>query len=135
MFVRNGVTYEFHHLGIPTTETKPGERYSAKFGMYTSDSECTTARIQWHRFEAGSPLDPLLRSLPHPAFKVSDLARAIEGFAVLLGPYEPVEGFHVAIIEDAGMPVELIETSLSDEEIWGRAGSGLHASLYEQPGG
>ena len=40
MFTHDGVTYEFHHLGIPTNEVRPGERFSAKFGMYTSDSNC-----------------------------------------------------------------------------------------------
>lgn len=36
------------------------------------------------------------------------------------------------MIEDGGMPVELIETSLSDEEIWTRARTGDRASLYEE---
>jgi len=40
---------------------------------------------------------------------------------VLLGPYEPIEGFRVAIIEDGGMPIELIQTLLTDDEIWERA--------------
>jgi len=47
----------------------------------------------------------------------------------MLGPYEPIEGYRVAIIDDAGIPVELIETTLTDEEIWGRARSGK-ASIY-----
>lgn len=131
MFVRNGVMYEFHHLGIPTSEVKPGERYSAKFGLYTSDSGSSIARMQWHRFDADSPLPALMRSVPHPAFKVSDLKRAIEGLPLLLGPYEPIEGFRVAIVDDGGMPVELIETRLGDDEIWGRAKSGERAALYE----
>ena len=121
MFTRNGVQYSFHHMGIPTLEIKPDERYSARSGMYTSDSSCSLIRVQWHRFEADSCLDPVLRTLPHPAFKVSDLAAAIEGHNVLLTPYEPIEGFRVAIIEDGGIPVEFIETTLSDEEIWDRA--------------
>lgn len=124
MFVRNGIEYEFHHLGIPTVEPRSGERYSVKFGMYTSDSDCGIARIQWHRFTADSCLDPLVRSVPHAAFKVSDLERAIDGSRLLLGPYEPMEGFRVAIVEDGGMPVELIQTSLTDDEIWSRAKDG-----------
>lgn len=134
MFARDGVTYEFHHMGIPTSEEKPGERYSARFGMYTSDSDCGIARVQWHRFESDSPVHLLIRSVPHPAFKVSDLAKAVEGCKLLLGPYEPIEGFQVAIIEDGGMPVELIETRLADEEVWGRAKAAQRTSLYNQPG-
>jgi hypothetical protein len=121
MFTRDGVQYEFHHLGLPTQEVKPNERYNSRFGIYTSDSDCGLVRIQWHRFAEDTSADPLLRTLPHPAFKVSDLARAIEGRTLLLGPYEPIEGFQVAIIEDGGMPVELIQTVLADDEIWERA--------------
>lgn len=123
MFTRNGLQYTFHHMGIPTRETRPDERYNAKFCMYTSDSNCGLIRVQWHRFEAGSSLDPIIQSVPHAAFKVSDLRKALEGHRVLLGPYEPIEGFRVAIIEDGGIPVELIERALSDHEIWRSARS------------
>lgn len=121
MFKIDGVTYEFHHLGIPTTEPKGGERYSDLFAMYTADDSCEVVRVQWHRFEPSSPLHPLLKTLPHPAFKVSDLDRAVAGRTVILGPYEPIPGFRVAAIADGGIAVELIETSLSDVEIWEKA--------------
>ncbi len=132
MFVRNGVTYEFHHMGIPTNEERPEERYSASFGLYTSDADSSIARIQWHRFDANSQLPTLMRSVPHPAFKVSNLEMAIEGLPVLVGPYEPIENFRVAVVDDGGIPVELIETNLSDEEVWSRARSGRQTSLYER---
>jgi hypothetical protein len=38
---------------------------------------------------------------------------------VLLGPYSPFEGFRVAVIEDSGVPIEFIQTNLSEDEIWG----------------
>jgi hypothetical protein len=44
----HGIEASFHHLGIPTLESKPGERFSERFGMYTSDSACKALRIQWH---------------------------------------------------------------------------------------
>ncbi|GJH12902.1 hypothetical protein CBA19CS11_28710 [Caballeronia novacaledonica] len=34
------------------------------------------------------------------------------------------------MIRDGEAPVELIETTLTDEQIWGRAKSGTRASLY-----
>jgi hypothetical protein len=55
------------------------------------------------------------------ALKVSDLKRAIDGCVLLLGPYEPVPGYRVAIIKDGDVPIELVHTSLSDEELWDRA--------------
>jgi hypothetical protein len=130
MFIRDGVTYEFHRMGIPTHAPRAGERHSAQFRMYTSDADCALMRVQYHRFEEGSTLPDLLRTAPHAAFKVSDLAKALEGQTVLLGPYEPIDGFCVAVIRDGEAAVELIETSLTDEEIRGRAKSGTQSSMY-----
>ena len=89
--------------------------------MHTSDSQCRSVRIQWHRFDQNSPLHPLIQAVPHVAFKVDDLDRAIAGYKLLLGPFEPIPSFRVAMIEDGGQPVELLQTTLTDEEIWGRA--------------
>ncbi|MEM5366017.1 hypothetical protein V4C53_08205 [Paraburkholderia azotifigens] len=130
MFMRKDVTYEFHHIGLPTRAVRVGERYSPPYGMDTSDSDCKLARIQYHRFEADSALHELMRTVPHAAFKVDDLDRAIDAQEVILGPYEPIDGFRVAVIVDDGLPVELIQTVLTDEVIWNRAVTGRQASLY-----
>lgn len=96
--------------------------------MYTADNP-GKFRVQWHRFTHDSPLYPLLKTVPHVAFKVNSLSAAIEGEEIILGPYEPIDGYRVAVINDAGVPIELIETTLSDDEIWPRARSG-HGGLY-----
>lgn len=119
--IKNNVTYQFHHIGIPTTEKRKGEKYSSTFKMYTSNGEDPGLRVQYHRFEKGSSLHPLLQTMTHVAFKVSDMQKAIEGHPVLLGPYFPFEGFEVAAVEINGMPVEFIKTDLTEEEIWGDA--------------
>jgi len=112
--------YKFHHLGIPTTEIQKGEYYSENFKMYTSDNK-GKFRIQFHRFEIDSPLHPLIKSKPHIALQVENLLDAIKGENIILGPYEPIPRYKVAIINDGGMPIELIETDLTDEELWGKA--------------
>lgn len=127
---REGVTYLLHHIGIPTPQRLANERFAAKVGMYTTDDLTGPVPIQWHRFEPDSPLPPLLRTQPHFAYKVNDLAAAIQGHTVILGPYEPIDDYHVAVIDNAGVPIEFVETSLSDDEIWGRAKTGLKATLY-----
>ena len=114
------LNYRYHHMGIPVTEERPGEHYSSKFKMYTSGGEDPGGfRVQFHRFDPGSSLHPLIQSKPHVAFQVDDLEAAIEGEVLLLDPYEPFEGFKVAIIEDDGVPIELVETDLSNEEVFG----------------
>jgi len=114
------LNYRYHHMGIPVTEERPGEHYSSTFKMYTSGGEDPGGfRVQFHRFDPGSSLHPLIQSTPHVAFQVDDLEAAIEGEVLLLDPYEPFEGFKVAIIEDDGVPIELVETDLSDAEVFG----------------
>lgn len=115
------MTYQFHHLGIPTDEIRPGEKYSPTFKMYTSGGEDPNYRVQYHRIEKDSCLHPLLQKLPHIAFKVDSIDEAIKGKPLLLEPYSPFEGFRVAIVEIGGAPVEFIETTLSEEEIWSDA--------------
>ncbi|WP_336984393.1 hypothetical protein [Cedecea sp. VD21] len=124
------VTYTFHHFGIPLQDSLTEGTYSEKAGMYTADNP-GQFRVQWHRFTDESPLHPLLKTVPHVAFKVDNLSKAIEGEDVILGPYEPIDDFFVAVINDNGAPIELIETTLTDEEIWGRARSG-QGNLYRK---
>lgn len=112
--------YRYHHLGIPTEEVRKNEKYSEAFKMYTSDAD-GDFRIQYHRYEADSLLHPLIKSMPHVALQVDDLQKAIDGYHVLLGPYEPIKDYKVAIIDGGGVPVELIETSLTPEELWGNS--------------
>ncbi|AFB79578.1 hypothetical protein DR79_661 [Francisella tularensis] len=75
-------------------------------------------RVQYHRFGPKCSLDKLIQTMPHIAYKVSDLDQAIKDKNILLKPYFPIEGFRVAIIEENGAIIEFIETDLSDEEIW-----------------
>jgi hypothetical protein len=117
------ITYEYHHMGIPTDIPRPTEKYSSTFKMHTTDGN-NKFRIQWHRFEEDSPLHPLIKSVPHVAFKVNSMDEAIKGKNIILAPYFPFEGFRVAMVEIDGAPVEFIETCLSEEEIWGASHKG-----------
>jgi hypothetical protein len=116
--VTKTTNYQFHHMGIPTDRPREGERYSSTFKMYTSGGENSEYRIQYHRFEADCPLHPLIKTKAHVAFKVDSIAAAIKDKEVILAPYEPIPGFKVAMIAECGVPIEFIETKLSEEEIW-----------------
>jgi hypothetical protein len=112
--------YQFHHIGIPTNIPRKRERYSSTFKMYTSDGGSNNIRIQYHRFEKDCPLHPLIQSMTHVAFKVSNIDVAIKAKMVLLEPYFPFAGFRVAVVEIDGMPIEFIETDLTEDEIWNK---------------
>lgn len=124
MFKKLGVTYEYHHLGIPTMEEKPGEYYSSRFDMWSADVENTRINAQFHRFGPNTSLHPLMAKYPHVGFKVNDIEKAVEGEKIIMDIYEPIPGFKVAMILDGEIPVEFVETNLTDEELYSRAKSG-----------
>ena len=129
------VTYKFHHIGIPTTEKREGERYSSTFKMYTSTAPDPKFRVQYHRFEEGSPLHPLIQTMPHVAFKVNDIQKAIKGYQVLMEPYAPFRGYQAAIVLVNGTLIEFLQTTLTEEEIWSdapRTGSYIYPEDNEQ---
>jgi hypothetical protein len=103
------VRYEYHHLGIPTTEVRDGERYLEQFGMYVSGYGESPFGIEWMRFEADSPVPELVRQVPHVAFRVDDLEAAIAGHEVLIAPNSPSAGTRVAFIVADGAPVEFLQ--------------------------
>jgi hypothetical protein len=50
-----------------------------------------------------------VKTIPHLAFEVDDLDRAIEGKQVIIEPNSPSEGVRVAFILAEGVPIEFIE--------------------------
>ncbi|QVL57987.1 MAG: hypothetical protein KFB93_02590 [Simkaniaceae bacterium] len=109
--------WNFHHLGIPTEEIKKGESFHPKFKFYSTPFGANPYRVQWHRFPDDCELPEILKKVPHLAFRVENLDQEIEGKTVILGPWEPMEGFRVAIIEDEGIPIEFIQTDIDDDEL------------------
>jgi hypothetical protein len=99
----------YHHLGIPTTTPRAGERYLAGYGTYVSGYETSPFGIEWMRFEANAPVPELVRTVPHLAFEVDDLEAELVGREVIIPPNSPSAGVTVAFIVDDGAPVELLQ--------------------------
>jgi hypothetical protein len=87
------------------------------FKFYSTPYEGNKWHIQWHRFPEGHGFPELVTKVPHLAFQVDDLDLEIKGAKVLFGPYSPLKGYRVAMIEEQGVPIELVETKLTDEEL------------------
>ena len=99
----------FHHVGIPTSEKRPGERHLPEFGMYVSGFEESPFGVEWMRFERDSPLPNLVKTVPHVAFQVDDLEDSLVGHEVLIAPNSPSPGIRVAFIVHNGAPIEFLE--------------------------
>lgn len=106
-----GWGWKYHHLGIPTKEKMPGEKYLPQFKFYVSGFYDSPFGVEWMRFEVGSPVHPLIQKVPHLAFEVNDLdyELASHQFKIITEPNPPMEGVRVAMIEHNGAPIELIE--------------------------
>lgn len=99
----------YHHIGIPTTEHRPGERLVEGYATYVSGYETSAYGIEWMRFGAEAPVPQLVRTVPHVAFEVDDLAAEIAGKEMLIAPNSPSDGVTVAFIVENGAPVEFIQ--------------------------
>jgi hypothetical protein len=103
------MTLRYHHIGIPTTQPHPDERYLPEYGLHVSGYDTSDYGIEWMRFDPDSPIPELVKTIPHVAFEVDDLAAAIAGKDVLIQPNSPSDGVRVAFIVENGAPVEFLE--------------------------
>lgn len=101
--------WRYHHTGIPTTTPHPGERHLPELGIYVCGFPESPYGVEWMRFEEGCAVSGLVRTVPHVAFEVDDLDRALEGKTLLSPPSSPSPGVRVAMIVDNGCPIELLE--------------------------
>lgn len=79
---------QFEHIGIITTEKKPGERYVEATRVWVTDFLQHPYHVEWLRFESDSPVTGPVREQPHVAYRVADLEEAGRGLKLLLGPFD-----------------------------------------------
>jgi hypothetical protein len=110
-FVIEKLGWKYHHLGIPTRESRPGERYLPHFKFYVCGFDTSPFGIEWMRFDDDSPISDLIKTVPHIAFEVDDLDKELHehDFEIIAEPSAPSAGVRAAMIRHNGAPVELIE--------------------------
>ena len=101
---------KFSHVGILTKTPKAGETYSDGMKLHLTDFSKSEHKIEWLRFEAGSPMPKELQEQTHIAYEVDNLAEAIKGKKVILPPTPINESLTIAFIVDGeGCPIEYME--------------------------
>lgn len=101
--------WRYHHVGIPTSNPRPGERYLPDLKIHVSGFGTSPFGIEWMRFDTDCKVPDIVRTVPHVAFEVDDLNAALAGRTVISGINSPSVGVRVAMIMDDGAPVELLE--------------------------
>jgi hypothetical protein len=101
--------YRYNHLGIPTNKKRKNEKYLPQFDMYVSGFEENPFNIEWMRFGPKCPFPNIVKTMPHVAFEVEDIYKAIKGEQIIIEPNSPSEGVIVAFILINDAPVELMQ--------------------------
>ncbi len=102
---------KYHHIGVPTKEIREGEYYLPELGMYVLDYQKNQYGIEWIRFDENCKFPDIVKEVPHIAFEVDDVYKAIEGKKVIIAPNSPSEEAVVAFIEEDGFLVELLQVT------------------------
>ncbi len=100
---------KYHHIGIPTIEKLKDEIHLPHLKLFVSGYGKNPYGIEWMRYEDDAPYPELIKTVAHVAFEVDDLNEAIKGKHVIIAPNSPSRGVLVALIEDNGAPVELMQ--------------------------
>lgn len=101
--------WRYHHMGIPTQTPRPGEIHVPHLFIHVVGFQSSPFGVQWMRFDPDAPYPEIIKTIPHVAFEVDDLAAALVGREILVPTNSPCEGLTVAMILDDGAPIELME--------------------------
>lgn len=114
----NSLRREFHHIGLPTDVSQPGEVYVSDTKVWVTDPRNHPYKVEFLRFEKDSPVSGPVRDLPHIAFRVPDMAEALKGEHVILEPFCPSPGFTVAFTLKDGAVFEYMTYEKESDLPW-----------------
>ena len=110
----------FDHIGLVTHEPQAGESWVPFSKVWVTNPRVHPQRIEYIRPAEKPQVDPANVGLwklwhwPHVAYRVDDLAAAIAGEEVILGPFEPGDFGSVAFIHKDGAVVEYLQYTRLD---------------------
>jgi hypothetical protein len=106
---KKSLKYKYHHVGLPTQKRREDMVHIEHLRVHATDHESNPFGIQWMKYEKDCRIPELVRNVAHVAFEVDDLQEAIRGRKVIIQPNSPSPGVLVALIEEAGAPVEFLQ--------------------------
>ena len=68
---------EYMHIGIPITNKKPGMVYNEGAKFWVSNVDDYDYKIEYLKFEEGTPFPEEIHRNPHVAYRVDDLQKYI----------------------------------------------------------
>jgi hypothetical protein len=102
---------KLNHIGIPTREVQSDEIYMKEIKLHVTDFATSPNKIEWLRFEEGSPMPELLQQVTHIAYEVDDLEAELASAEILVEPFQAKPDLTCAFIVEEGAPIELMKFS------------------------
>lgn len=101
---------EYMHIGIPITNKKPNMTYNEDAKFWVSDVDDYEYKIEYLKFEEGTPFPEILHRNPHVAYKVDDLEKYVaDADEVIVEPIMANEKDRLAFVIKDGAILELYE--------------------------
>lgn len=100
----------YMHIGIPVTNKKPGMTYNEGAKLWMSNPDDYDYKIEYLKFEEGTPFPEILHHQPHVAYRVDAIEPYIEDAdSVICGPMDNGPGVRIAFVIKDGAIIELYE--------------------------
>jgi len=101
---------KYLHVGIPITNKKPGMVFSDSLKIWMSNPDDYDFKIEYLKFEEGTPFPEIMHKNPHVAYEVDDLDKSLnEADQILFGPKAISEEMTIAFIIKDDTIMELIK--------------------------
>ena len=94
------MTATYMHIGIPITEKKPNMTYNEDMKFWVSNVDDYDYKVEYLKFEEGTPFPEELHRRWHVAYAVDDLDHyADDADRVICGPMDAGPGVRLAFVE------------------------------------
>lgn len=103
---------EYMHIGIPVLNKKPNMVYNEWGGFWVNESvDAYDYKIEYLKFEEGTPFPEVLHRNPHMAYRVDDLQKYMDDAdSVICGPMDANDkGDKLAFVWKDGAILELYQ--------------------------
>lgn len=101
---------EYMHIGIPVTNKKAGMVYNEGMKIWMSNPDDYDFKIEYLKFEEGTPFPEIMHKNPHVAYRVDDMEPYLkDADQVLFGPVDAEPGVRLAFIIKDDAIIELYE--------------------------
>ena len=101
---------EYMHIGIPVTDKRPNMTYNEDLKLWIGRPEDYDYKIEYLKFEEGTPFPEEMHRNSHVAYKVDDAEPYLkDADRILFGPVPGGEGVRMAFIVKDGVIIELYE--------------------------